>query len=224
MIKRCCLFDIVWCSDTSFLSNACVFSPALNDFTFKPQLPNESLWTWLKCRERDTLSISHATRYRFSFGRVGNGARLQHCRWLTLHQYGTDPFRTDNCWQIECWIKVFLTAQNPIKGVGLPPIRIHKSLWCLLESFYARVSFSTIRSLLNSDCHRRQCSTCAHYKLCDNSKAFVREQTCHFSTKCIFTSYCVHILLLLVFCPCARRNLCGNSRLNLRVCAFNFQC
>lgn len=139
-------------------------------------------------------------------GRVGNGAKLQLCRWLTLHQYGTDPFRTDNCWQIECWIKVFLTAQNPIKGVSLPPIRIHKSLWCLLESFYAHVSFSTIRSLLNSDCHRRQCSTRAHYELCDNSKAFVREQTCHFSTKCNFTSYCVHISSLPVSLPSRKEN------------------
>lgn len=140
-------------------------------------------------------------------GCVGNRAKPQLCHWLTLHQYGTDPFRLDNCGQIECWIKVFLTAQNPIKEVGLPPIQIHKSLWCLSESFYAHVSFSTIRLLLNSDCHRRQCSTRAHYELCDNSKAFVREQTCHFSTKCIFMFYCVQISLLPGFCPRAGREI-----------------
>lgn len=72
MIKRCCLFNTVGWSDTSLLSTAGAASPAkmlLNDFTFKPQAFNESLWTRLKCRGLGTLITSHATRYGFSFQR-----------------------------------------------------------------------------------------------------------------------------------------------------------
>lgn len=64
---------------------------------------------------------------------------------------------------------------------------------------------------------------CSHYELCDNSKAFVREQTCHFSTKCIFTSYYVQISVAPSCLPSRKENFVRQiSRLNARGCPFNF--
>lgn len=64
---------------------------------------------------------------------------------------------------------------------------------------------------------------CSHYELCDNSKAFVREQTCHFSTKCIFTSYYVQFSVAPGCLPSRKENFVRQiSRLNARGCPFNF--
>lgn len=64
---------------------------------------------------------------------VVNGVKLQLCHWLILHQYSKGPFCA---WELlENWMlnRSISYCTESVERLQVPPIQIHKTLWCLLE-------------------------------------------------------------------------------------------
>lgn len=117
---------------------------------------------------------------------VVNRVKLQLRHWLTLHQYSTGPFYA---WELlENWMlnkSVSYCTESDERVRECLQSKFMEPFDVSWNNFMPTSHFPFLCLLLNFDCDYRHFSIDMHYELCNNSKAFVEEQTCHLSSKWI---------------------------------------